>query len=185
MKNDWDLTPEEFDRLLAWLDPDREKAGEEFLKICERLTRLIAARGCHEAEDVIFEAARRIARKPPAFFAHYEGERIRYFHRVAINVYLEWFAKQPDWTTLPPEITTHQTNNDDEQLTCLGHCLQKLETTEQDLLVRYYGGEVPARIRERKALSTELELTENALRIRVSRLRQTVSDCLKKCLGLK
>ncbi len=185
MKTDWELTPEEFDRLLAWLDPEREKAGERFLKICERLTRIIAARGCHEAEDVFFEAARRIARKPPALFDAYEGDPARYFHGVAHNVYLEWLTIQPDWTTLPAVLPLLTSKNDEESLEYLDHCLRQLAPPEQALLLRYYRGDGQAKIKERKALSTELHLTENALRIRVSRLRQTVADCLKKCLGLK
>lgn len=185
MKPDLELTPEEFDRLLAWLDSDREKAGERFLKICERLTRIIASRGCHEAEDIFFEAARRIAKKPSALFDTYEGDPARYFHGVAHNVYLEWLNKQPDWTTLPPVLPVPPADNDEEQLDCLDHCLRKLESQEQDLLLRYYCGQGQTRINERKKLCQEFNVTENALRIRVSRLRQTMSDCLKKCLGLK
>ena len=185
MKTDWDLTPAEFDRLLGWLDSDREKAGERFLKIRERLTCILVSRGCHEAEDVVFEAARRIARKPPALFEEYEGDPARYFYRVAYNVFLEWLTDQPDWTTLPPVRSVSQLENDEERLGCLDHCLRQLTLQDQDLLLGYYRGDGQAKIKERKVLADELQVTENALRIRVSRLRQTVLDCLKKCLGLK
>jgi len=37
MKKEWVLTQEAFDRLLGWLDPDRESAGEKYEAIRLRL----------------------------------------------------------------------------------------------------------------------------------------------------
>jgi hypothetical protein len=37
--------PEAFDKLLTWLDPDREKAGDKYQKLHLRLSRIFAAKG--------------------------------------------------------------------------------------------------------------------------------------------
>ncbi|MFN7930847.1 MAG: hypothetical protein U0Y68_23570 [Blastocatellia bacterium] len=185
MKKHRELTPAGFDCLLAWLDPDRETAGTRYLKICERLTRLFMSRGCHEAEELTFETIRRVAQKSPAWFADYQGEPLAYFFAVAHNVHLEWLAQQPEWDSLPPSLPAPASSHDETPLDYLEHCLQQLAAPDRETLLRYYQGSGQPRIEARKKLGTALGLSENALRIRLSRLRQTVADCLKTCLKQK
>jgi DNA-directed RNA polymerase specialized sigma24 family protein len=183
MKTDWELTQEEFNRLLAWLDPDKEKAGQQFLAICERLTKIIASRGCPEADVIFYEAARRIARKPPALFAEYDGEPIRYFYSVAINVYREWRAQQPEFVELPAALSTANHENEEAQFECLEQCLRQLNVQDRELFVRYHQGEKQAKIDGRKALAKEFHLTDNALKLRIHRLKKTMFDYYIKFLG--
>ena len=42
----WDLNQEAFDELLAWLNPDRERAGRKYEDIRQRLIRIFMHRGC-------------------------------------------------------------------------------------------------------------------------------------------
>ena len=46
------LPPDDFEKLLRWLDPDRDKAGEKYEKIRHRLIRIFSARGCWEPEEL-------------------------------------------------------------------------------------------------------------------------------------
>lgn len=183
MRCDWDLSPEEFDRLLVWLDPDKEKAGQQFLKINERIIRLFASRGCPEADVIFYEAARRIAGKPPQLFAEYDGDPINYFYGVAANVHREWLASRPEFVELPASLPTARDDNKEIEFECLEHCLQQLNKKDRELFMRYHQGEKQAKIAGRKALAKEFNLTDNALKLRIHRLRKTVFDCYQKSLG--
>ncbi|HKP37054.1 MAG TPA: hypothetical protein VJT71_09355, partial [Pyrinomonadaceae bacterium] len=57
------LAQEDFDRLLAWLDADRERAGVIYEKIRWRLITIFAARNCVTPEDLADETLDRVARK--------------------------------------------------------------------------------------------------------------------------
>ena len=52
MNKDWVLSQESFDKLLAWLDPNREKAGIKYEQIRYRLIKIFAGRGSADAEDL-------------------------------------------------------------------------------------------------------------------------------------
>src|SRR5262245_21687271 len=58
-----DMTPEEFDRLLLWLNPDRDKAGEKYEWIRKRLIKIFVCRGCNVPEELADKTINRVARK--------------------------------------------------------------------------------------------------------------------------
>ena len=60
MKSTWALSQEAFDRLLAWLDPDRDRAGERYEEIRRKLIGIFLRRGCSTAEDLTDEAINRV-----------------------------------------------------------------------------------------------------------------------------
>src|ERR1044072_951402 len=61
MKRERPPTPEEFEKLLAWLHSDRDEAGRIFNHINERLIKLFASRGCVDAEALADEVSNRVA----------------------------------------------------------------------------------------------------------------------------
>lgn len=185
MKKDWELTQEEFDRLLSWLDLDRERAGERFWQIRERIIKIFISRGCTEAEYIFYESSRRVAQKPPEFFTTYEGEPARYLYRVAQNVHLELLAQEPEIGEMPRNLTDDPPPDKEAELDCLEQCLRQLETRDRTLLERYYGEDTPTKIEARKRLAKDFNLSDNALKLRVFRLKKAVSVCLQKCLAKK
>ena len=40
LKKDWEVTPEAFEKLLGWLDPDIEVAAEKYEKVRQKLMKL-------------------------------------------------------------------------------------------------------------------------------------------------
>jgi DNA-directed RNA polymerase specialized sigma24 family protein len=66
---------------------------------------------------------------------------------------------------------------------CFDGCLASLPEDSQALVLRYYDLEGRARIEARRALAVTLGLTDNALRIRVQRLRDRLEGCLGTCLA--
>src|ERR687883_865457 len=73
-KKEWTLTQESFDRLLAWLDPDREQAGKKYEEVRSRLVRGFSSHGCPVPEDLADEAINRVAKLLPEIEKTYVGE---------------------------------------------------------------------------------------------------------------
>jgi hypothetical protein len=64
-KKDWVVTQSAFDRMLAELDPDRERAGEKYEQIRQKLMKFFQWRGCSSsaAEEHTDRTIDRVARK--------------------------------------------------------------------------------------------------------------------------
>ncbi len=185
MFHDWDLTQEEFDRLLAWLHSDREEAAQKYEVIRRRVRKTIAARGCPMGVEIFDEAVYRIARKLPDLLVDYEGDPALYFYGVANLVHLEYLRYQVETEELLPSTPAPEIKNLEQEYECLEACLNKLEAKDKERLLQFYRAEKRAKIDERKGLAQEAGLTENALRLRLFRLRQKLTACLGKCLAQK
>ena len=51
-RKDWVLTQGAFDKMLAWLDTDRNLAGEKYEKLRIKLIKIFTCRGCDSPEDL-------------------------------------------------------------------------------------------------------------------------------------
>lgn len=107
LKKDWTPTPEAFDKLLGWLDDDREIAGEKYEKIRQKLIKLFKWRNCTPEEDYADITINRVTRRV------FEGANVSdekpylYFHGIALNVIREFWRgqlknKQEDFENIAP-----------------------------------------------------------------------------------
>src|SRR5262245_59386893 len=101
MKPKWDLTQEAFDRLLTWLNPNKEQAAREYEQIRRHLIKIFICRGCTCPEDLADETINRVARRLQEIAATYAGNPHAYFCGVARNIYLEYLRAKPV-PELPP-----------------------------------------------------------------------------------
>lgn len=182
MKRARDPTPEQFEKLLAWLDSDRDDAGRKFQLIHSRLSRIFAARGCSDVESLADEVINRIAVRIDTVIEKYT-EPFGCCLAFVQNVYREYSREQQQQANpfeppapRPPE----ELEKEDE---CLKHCLDTLTQPQRDLFVRYFQSEKRAKINARKKLAAELVLTANALRLRAHHLRKEMHQCLVTCLN--
>src|SRR3982751_4869329 len=77
------INEESFESLLAWLDPNRETAGQKYEVIRAGLIRIFVSKGFSDAEDIADETINRVMKRLPEIRDTYVGERARYFHGVA------------------------------------------------------------------------------------------------------
>lgn len=175
------LAQEDFDRLLAWLDPDRERAGSAYEKIRWRLITIFAARNCSVPEELADETIDRVARRVSDIAGAYDGDKALYFFGVATNVHHE-YLKRP---TLPePQTELSDERSDKERIhDCLEQCLGKLSIDARDLLLRYYSLEKRAKIDLRQQMAEELGVSINTLRLRVLRMKEKLQPCVETCLS--
>lgn len=176
------LTSEDFDRLLAWLDSDRERAAQKYVHIRQSLTKILAWRGCSEAEDLTDETIDRVVKKVHLLAETYKGDPTLYFYGVAKRVRLEYLKSLETRraATAPPPA---ERDEDVEPLhRCLDQCVQTLAAADQELVLTYYEKEGQAKIDFRKELAWRMGLEATALRVRMHRIRSALQKCIKKCL---
>jgi RNA polymerase sigma factor (sigma-70 family) len=177
---DLGLTKEQFDQLLAWLDPDPVRAGEKYEKIRHRLITIFLTRHCQEAEDLADETINRVASKAGEFKDSYVGEPARYFYGVAKKVLLEYHRQRSRPILSPPPQASHEEL--EPSLACLDKCLAKLSTENRELILHYYQEQKKAKIASHQELGKQMQLNAGALRARIFRIRAKLEKCVEECL---
>ena len=174
------LQKTDFDRLLLWLDPNPEHAGELYERIRWRLIAILASRGCRIPEELADETIDRVARRVADIQATYVGDKSLYFLGVMNNVHHE-YLKRPRLSApaLPPadSIAKEQT------YACLDKCVEKLTPHAREIIERYYAADKRAKINLRKRIAAALGISDNNLRLRALRIRAKLQVCIERCLG--
>jgi DNA-directed RNA polymerase specialized sigma24 family protein len=181
MNKDWILTRESFDALLAWLDPNRETAGQKYECIRLRLIKIFACRGCLEPEDLADETINRVSKKLKDIESSYYGDPAIYFYGVANKVHQEYVRRKP--IPIPPDPPKESSEDIEREYDCLDRCMQKLLPGNRALVLQYYQEEKRAKIDHRKQLAAQLGIALNALRIRAHRIRSSLQDCVQSCVN--
>lgn len=170
---------EAFNKLLAWLDPDRDKAGEKYSQIQFRLIKIFACKGCHEPEDLADETLDVVMRKIDWLTENYEGDPALYFFGVAKKKHLEQLKRKPPPNPPLPEPPPDEIDCATE---CLDNCLKKLNAEDRKLVLQYHEESKGAKIRLRKQLAEELGVSINALRIKIFHLHSDLRQCIDLCM---
>ena len=179
MVKEWVMNQDDFERFLAWLHPDRDKAAMKYEDIRRRLIKMFESRGCAEAEDMADDTFDRVVRKVPEIADAYIGDPALYCYGVARKVRLERCRKLPP--PPPPMPLPDPWDIKEPRYACLDRCLKKLKPDDQRVALLYYTGDGRAKIEQRQKLAEELG-GSNALRIRMHRIRATLHACISECL---
>jgi RNA polymerase sigma factor (sigma-70 family) len=187
-KQKWMLTAEAFEGLLAWLNPDRDRAGERYEEIRTGLINGFQRHGCNQPEELADETINRVARRLPEIAATYVGDQARYFYGVAHNVHLEYIRKQAAVRPLPPVELQYMgpapdaLEEEEPEYDCLKRCMQQLTPRSREMILHYYRGERDVKIRLRKELAARLGVKLPNLRLQAQRVRANLKRCLLMCL---
>jgi RNA polymerase sigma factor (sigma-70 family) len=187
MKKEWE---DNFDALLAWLDPDRDRAGRKYEEIREALINIFSWRGCYDAEDLADEAITRVTYKVVEVAKGYEGDPALYIYAVARNML--WEVTRREQARASPETieemveprSADEDDDFDQEYECLEECLLELPAGDRELVLLYYQQEKP-KIVYRKDLGRRLRMAPNNLRVKVHRIRASLHACIVKCLARK
>jgi RNA polymerase sigma factor (sigma-70 family) len=174
------LKQEDFERLLRWLDTDRERAGELYEKIRWRLIAILASRHCSIPEELADETIDRVAGRVTDICDSYVGDKGIYFLGVMNNVHHE-YLKRP---VLRPVVEPREDVEAKERThVCLDRCLDKLASHSRQMIERYYAHDKRAKIDSRREIAHVLGITAGNLRLRVLRIREKLQTCIEQCLG--
>jgi RNA polymerase sigma factor (sigma-70 family) len=187
MKRERDPTPEEFEKLLAWL----VSAGRNYQTMHHRLTRIFISGGCLDAESLADEVMNRVAVRIDKVVRDYEGDPARCLQGFAENVAREYrheLTKIVDIEKVEQSIRPEEREQQEEERrkreredACLETCKNELTSDERDLFERYFQNEMKAKV-ARKKLAEDLGITANALRIKAHRVWRRLRRCLDGCL---
>lgn len=165
-----------FDKLLFWLNPDRNKAAEKYEIIRIRLIGVFSSRGHVNAEDLTDDTVNVVAGRIDWLLENFQGEPALFFYGVARKIHLEELRKRPPPAIPPPDPPDPEK---EELSNYLERCLDELPQKERELIVRYHEGEKQVKIQNRKRLAREWEITPNALRIKVYHLHLRLKPCIE------
>jgi RNA polymerase sigma factor (sigma-70 family) len=187
MREQMEMTKEAFDRLLAWLHPDRELAGEKYEVIRRGLMLFFERRGCYEAAELTDETINRVIKKLPEIRDTYSGEQAKYFYGVARYIYQE-YLRTPRAKIVPTE-QSEPVAPDDSALQerkdgCRRRCLDRLPNEDRDLIIGYYLKEKREKTEHRRKLAVQYGMTSNSLSVKAFRIRSALHKCLHECLKL-
>jgi DNA-directed RNA polymerase specialized sigma24 family protein len=183
--SEWTLTEESFNRFLAHLDPDKNRAGEKYEALRLTLVKFFDWRGAHFPEECADETINRIARKIDS------GEVIHdittYGRGVARMILLEAFRRPDNWNVSFDELgevraTGTAVEETDLQRRCLEECLSDLAAETRRLILDYYNDERRGKIDNRLSLAETLGIPLNALRSRAQRVRSKLENCVNRCV---
>jgi RNA polymerase sigma factor (sigma-70 family) len=181
------ITAAGFTRLLARLDPDSDRAGEEYERLRRALVKFFDWRGAAEPAECADEALDRLARK----LDETDVEDVRnYAHGIARHILLER-QREPSFSSLDghphlPVASVEPVDEDaDRRYHCFDRCLTEIPDDGRSLVIRYYEGERSSKISNRRQMAAALGVSEGALRSRIQRLRDRLEECVQSCVGAK
>jgi len=191
MARDSAIPPESFEEILAWLNPDRDVAATMYVQLRHDLGKMFMWGRCADPEGLTDEVFDRVARKVHEVRPTYEGDPRLYFRAVANNLIKENHKKIKTQLSLDdidlPELPIIATEDEmaAEVEECLQLCLQKLGTDKRALILSYYAKEKQDKIDHRYELAQKFGITVETLRVRVFRIRESLAECIRRCIKQK
>lgn len=184
------LTQTGFDKFLALLDADRERAGAKYELLRTRLIKFFEWRQCETPEELTDTVFDRITKKI------LEGEQIQninaYAATVAQYVFKEEYRRRARLVQsieenpgtegiITANSSVEQNETDALRFNCLDKCLAGFTDENHRLITAYYDTDERTMIMMRKRLADASGISLNTLRIRVCRLKARLEECTKDC----
>src|SRR5581483_3222464 len=183
MKNKWTLTPDGFNRLLAWLAPDREEAARKYEEIRKKLIFYFTTRGLSGPEELADETFDRVARRLESGTMNYSGDPVRDIIGFARYVWLEEVNKlKPEPIENLDILPSPRPVNSEIWFRCFDQCMAGLTENSRGFLTRYFQEQGDDKIMTRQRLADELGISLANLRIRVCRMLRPVRECFSACI---
>lgn len=168
--------------LLAWFDPDQEKAAALYESFRFRLMTFFASRGClvpDELADTVFD---RIATKSGIDTIE---TKAGFVFGVAKKILLEYYRKRGNEVELDQSSTQAPSEdyNAVELKLKLQHCLAGLKEQDRELVLEYMTGQSREFWQRRKALTETFNMSPEAIRMKIVRIKKKLRACLDKYLA--
>jgi DNA-directed RNA polymerase specialized sigma24 family protein len=182
MRKNREINPEAFEKMLLWLDENRDVAGSKYEAIRLRLIKIFNYRQCSNSEeltDIVFD---RVLKKIDENALSNNGNPAAYFFTVANFIYRENLRK-PIAVELPEDIPLEAAEESfSPEYECLKKCLKTLSEEKQKFIVGYYEEEKRAKIDFHKKLAQSLGIQVKKLHSQAYRIRMSLQKCVLECV---
>jgi hypothetical protein len=180
------VSPDVFARFLEFLSPDTEEAGRLYTTLHKKLVGFFSLKGISDpvsaADETIDRAAIKMNAGTPI------SDVSKYCSGIARNIVKEKFRLMQRESSAFNRFVESLSDPSDQQVERIQYilkpCFDQLTTEEQKLLLDYcqiIRGH--ARAEHRRHLAVTMNTTVLALRMRVTRLRSILTDCVEKRLN--
>ena len=137
MKREREPTQEELDKLLAWLDLDRDVAAAKYETVRNGLIRFFLFRECIDPEMLSDEVINRVAVRIDKVVEKF-SEPAKCFHGFAGNVYREYLPDPARQVGFDPSVLPDPSDDEEGKILeledeCLKRCMGKLTPADDDL----------------------------------------------------
>jgi len=168
----------------VWLDPDRDRAGEQYERLRRKLTLFFEARECNpRAEELADRTLDVVARRLQQGVEIYARDASYYCYGVAQNILRDhWKGAKLETLTREPAMSSRSSPERKQELECLERCLDELPPESRHLIQLYYEEEKRAKIEYRQRLAQQLGISANALRLRAHQIRLKLEACVQRCV---
>jgi hypothetical protein len=170
-------------RFLESMSPDAEEAGRLYIRLHEKLVGFFNMKGISDPASAADETIDRAARKIVA--GADVPDAAKYCLGIARNIAKEKYRSSQRESSTFIKFIGDFADSADEQVEriylVLKPCFEQLAADEQNLLMAYcqiIRGR--ARAEHRRQLAESMQTTVLALRMRVTRLRDSLTDCVRK-----
>ncbi|CAN5313974.1 hypothetical protein BH10ACI1_BH10ACI1_19620 [soil metagenome] len=183
MINSTDVTRENFEIFLKWLNPEPEKAGDEYERLRFRLNTFFTSRRCLYADELADETFSRTAAKVSQLNAETIENKTAYVYAIAKYVFLESLRNNKIILNIEDtKIAAEDQTENEFSGACLDKCLDKLEFEQRKFILEYFSESKAKKIILHKKISDQLEISPTALRMRACRIKQKLAVCVKDCM---
>lgn len=173
-----ELTAEQFAKFLAWLNPNKDEAGEEYERLRFRLITFFAGRNCRFPEELADETINRVILK---ISDEKIENKLGFCYGVAKNVFLESLRKEKDFLNVDEVQIAVKEKEEKFSERCLDKCLQELTEENRNLILNYFSENKRAKITLREKISETFDLSKTALRMKIVRIKKKLKSCLTEC----
>ncbi len=184
-KRDWALTEESLNSFLRALDPDHQRAAEQYEHVRRSLIRYFYWRGLFfpekDADETIDRVARKLAEQQVADVYTYSLGVARNVAHESLRVQSREQTQLAESQSFSSEAPADEAP--DRRLECCEMCLANLPLPQRELVLAYYEGEKQMKIDNRRKLAAKVGVPVERLRIQVHRIREKLETCIKQCLS--
>ena len=182
MKKQREINPEAFEKMLIWLDEDRDIAGQKYEAMRLRLIKIFDYRRCLNSEELADLTFDRVLKKFEENGVPVDAVPAAYFCRVAAFIHRENLRK-PVAVELPDDVALDEKEEGFEPYyECLKKCLKKLSAEKHRLIIGYYEEEKRAKIDFRQKLAQSIGIPLKKLHSRIFRIRTSLQQCVLNCV---
>lgn len=177
------MNSEVFARFLKQLSPDTDEAGRRYTGLHKKLTGFFSMKGLSDPVSAADETIDRAVLKVNAGTVVPDVEK--YCLGIARNIAKERSRLAQREHTAFHRFIEDLSNSSAEQVeriyNILKPCFEQLAVEERQLLMMYcHEIQGRARAEHRRRLAETMKMTLLALRVRVTRLRNSLTDCVRK-----
>jgi len=172
-----DKNAQAFEALLLRFEPGFTDSGKRYKQLRLKMVKFFGWKRCEDPESLADETIGRMVKNLNAGEALHIDNPYAYIYAIAKHVFMEYLREKRKREAMINNLPDHLQSHSEEEEDCRKECLRGLSRDNRSLLQRYYAGE-----EARARLAESLDLTLNALRLRIHRLKQELRACEERCL---